>query len=78
MATSGLLAANVLLEGSGKVSAQPPAQQGGQKEGGRDPTRPAHLSPAALQLSGHLPSSEVGGPLGLPVGRPEQPSPGGH
>lgn len=46
--TSGLLAAKVLLEGSGKVSAQPPAQQGGQKEGGRDPPcSPVPSSPAA-------------------------------
>lgn len=56
--TSGLLAASVLLEGSGKVSAQSQGQQGGQKEGGRDP-RPAHLSSAARWLSGCSPSRAV-------------------
>lgn len=40
MVTSGLLAANVLLEGSRerKVHAQPPGWQRGQKEGGRAST----------------------------------------
>lgn len=67
MGTSGLLAANVLLKGSVKVSAQHQGQQGRQKEGGRD-THPAHLSPAASWLGGHFPSNEVGAPQAGAVG----------
>lgn len=61
METSGLLAANVLLKGSAKVSAQHQGQQGRRKEGGRD-ICPVHLSPAASWLSGHLPCREVAVP----------------
>lgn len=45
MVTSGLLAANVLLEGSRErmVRAQPPGLQSGQNEGGRAPTLPICL-----------------------------------
>ena len=47
-------------------------------EGRREDIHLAHLSPAAPWLSGHLPPSEVGCPLCLPVGRPEGPSPRNH
>lgn len=45
MVTSGLLAANVLLEGSREqqVHAQPPGWLNGQKEGGRASTLPTCL-----------------------------------